>query len=169
MIKAVGYKNWNRRTYNLFFRTGRDKNIDIDQEGYNKLYLEEIKKLKEKRRAVSSFFIKMRTRTKGACCQRILGLIFTEGQNLEDEAAKMNLDDREKRKLVGDYLELTKDAQKTNKVTSNVDANFVLPDFQEILNNEQVTKNAIRYLFPDLEATKEVGARQNNRSMAEMV
>lgn len=68
MIKAVGYKNWNRRTYNLFFRTGRDKNIDIDQEGYNKLYLEEIKKLKEKRRAVSSFFIKMKTRTKGACC-----------------------------------------------------------------------------------------------------
>jgi hypothetical protein len=81
----------------------------------------------------------------------------------------MNLDDREKRKLVGDYLELTKDAQKTNKVTSNVDANFVLPDFQEILNNEQVTKNAIRYLFPDVETTKEGGARQNNRSMAEMV
>lgn len=30
MIKQVGYKNWNRRTYDLFFRTGRDKNIDLD-------------------------------------------------------------------------------------------------------------------------------------------
>jgi len=30
MIKSVGYKNWNRRTYDLFFKTGRDKNVDID-------------------------------------------------------------------------------------------------------------------------------------------
>jgi hypothetical protein len=30
MIKQVGYKNWNRRTYDMFFKTGRDKNIDID-------------------------------------------------------------------------------------------------------------------------------------------
>ncbi len=59
----------------------------------------------------------------------MLGKIFTEGQNLEDEAVKMHLDDREKKRLVEDYLELTKAASKTDKVTSNVDANFVLPDF----------------------------------------
>ncbi len=41
----------------------------------------------------------------------------------------MHLDDREKKRLVEDYLELTKAASKTDKVTSNVDANFVLPDF----------------------------------------
>lgn len=46
MIKQVGYKNWNRRTYDLFFRTGRDKNIDLDQVAFNKLYRQEIVNLK---------------------------------------------------------------------------------------------------------------------------
>ncbi len=55
---------------------------------------------------------------------------------MEEEAAKMNLNDQEKKRLVGDYLELTKEAQATGKVTSNIDQNFVLPDFQDILQNE---------------------------------
>lgn len=61
----------------------------------------------------------------------------------------MQLNDQEKTRLVEDYIELTKEAQKTNKVTSNFDQNFVLPDFQEILAKEQVSKNAIKVLFPD--------------------
>ena len=149
MIKQVGYKNWNRRTYDMFFKTGRDKNIDIDQVAFNKLYREEIKTLKEKRRAISSFFIKMHNRNAGACCQRFLSLFFTPSQSMEEEAAKMQLNDQEKTRLVEDYIELTKEAQKTNKVTSNIDQNFVLPDFQEILAKEQVSKNAIKVLFPD--------------------
>ena len=68
---------------------------------------------------------------------------------MEEEAAKMQLNDQEKTRLVEDYIELTKEAQKTNKVTSNIDQNFVLPDFQEILVKEQVSKNAIKVLFPD--------------------
>ena len=151
MIKQVGYKNWNRRTYDLFFKTGRDKNIDIDQEAFNKLYREEILNLKERRRAISSFFVKMHNRAKGVCCQRFLSLIFSPGQSMEEEAVKMNLNDQERNKLVGDYIELTKEAQVTDKITSNLDQNFVLPDFQEILNNEQVAKNAIKVLFPDPE------------------
>ena len=51
-----------------------------------------------------------------------------------------------------DYIELTREAQKTNKVTSNIDQNFVLPDFQEILSREQVSKNAIKVLFPDTDS-----------------
>jgi hypothetical protein len=93
MIKQVGYKNWNRRTYDLFFKTGRDKNIDIDYEGFNKRYREEIKTLKEKRRAISSFFIKMHNRSTGACCQRFLSLFFTPSQSMEEEAAKMKLNE----------------------------------------------------------------------------
>ncbi len=68
---------------------------------------------------------------------------------MEEEAAKMQLNDQEKTRLVEDYIELTKEAQKTNKVTSNIDQNFVLPDFQEILAKEQVSKNAIKVLFPE--------------------
>jgi hypothetical protein len=63
-------------------------------------------------------------------------MFFTPGQSMEEEAAKMNLNDQEKKRLVGDYLELTKEAQATGKVTSNIDQNFVLPDFQDILQNE---------------------------------
>jgi len=39
-------------------------------------------------------------------------------------------------------------------VTSNIDQNFVLPDFQEILAKEQVSKNAIKVLFPDTDMPK---------------
>jgi len=77
MVKQVGYKNWNRRTYDLFFKTGRDKNIDLDQEAFNKLYREEITRLSEKRRAISSFFVKMQIRAKGVCCQKFLSRYFT--------------------------------------------------------------------------------------------
>ena len=48
---------------------------------------------------------------------------------MEEEAVKMNLNDQERNKLVGDYIELTKEAQVTDKITSNLDQNFVLPDF----------------------------------------
>ena len=143
MIKQVGYKNWNRRTYDLFFKTGRDKNIDLDQVAFNKLYQQEIVNLKQKRRLISSFFVKMHNRAKGACCQRFLGLFFSTGSSMEEEAIKMNLNDQEKKRLVGDFIELTKSAQETAKFTSNIDQNFVIPDFQEILEKEQVAKKAI--------------------------
>lgn len=110
MIKRVGYKNWNRRTYDLFFKTGRDKNINIDYEAFKKLYKEEVIALKEKRRAISSFYIKMHNRAKGVCCQRFLSFFFTPGQSMEEEAAKMCLNETERAKLVGDYVELTKEA-----------------------------------------------------------
>jgi hypothetical protein len=48
---------------------------------------------------------------------------------MEEEAVKMNLNNQEKKRLVGDFLELTKSAQETNKFTSNIDQNFVLPNF----------------------------------------
>ena len=62
---------------------------------------------------------------------------------MEEEAIKMNLNDQEKKRLVGDFIELTKSAQETAKFTSNIDQNFVIPDFQEILEKEQVAKKAI--------------------------
>ena len=78
---------------------------------------------------------------------KLLKTCFKEGSNIEDEAAKMRLDDKERRKLIDDYVELTRAAEKNNKIASAA-SNLMLPDFNDILSKEQTSKNAIKLLFP---------------------
>jgi hypothetical protein len=59
-------------------------------------------------------------------CVSLLRTCFKEGKSIEEEAEKMRLDDRERRKLVQDYVELTKIANKQKGIK---DEALVLPDF----------------------------------------
>ena len=55
--------NWNRRTYDMFFRAGIDKDGSFGPDHFIKLYRDELYSMKRKRRAVSDYFVKMRTRS----------------------------------------------------------------------------------------------------------
>jgi hypothetical protein len=42
LFNKVGYKNWNRRTYDMFFHAGIDKDSSIRPEEFIKLYRKEL-------------------------------------------------------------------------------------------------------------------------------
>ena len=63
LYTKFGYMNHNRRTYDMFFRAGIDKDSNFGPYHFIKLYRDELVSMKRKRRAVSSYFIKLRTRS----------------------------------------------------------------------------------------------------------